>query len=120
MLKGGKQGRGLQSLLLLQIAALAVNSDTSISLVAPSVLSQTTTTISVSFPLLSMVRVIIKTLCGLGSIRHIRRGSGGEEKKKAFPRSGFARVNKCDFILSAVRESIFIIPYLIPLSSTAC
>lgn len=120
MLKGGKQGRGLQSLLLLQIAALAVNSDTSISLVAPSVLSQTTTTISVSFPLLSMVRVIIKTLCGLGSIRHIRRGSGGEEKKKAFPRSGFARVNKYDFILSAVRESIFIIPYLIPLSSTAC
>lgn len=120
MLKGGKQGRGLQSLLLLQIAALAVNSDTSISLVAPSVLSQTTITISVSFPLLSMVRVIIKTLCGLGSIRHIRRGSGGEEKKKAFPRSGFARVNKYDFILSAVRESIFIIPYLIPLSSTAC
>lgn len=88
MLKGGKQGRGLQSLLLLQIAALAVNSDTSISLVAPSVLSQTTTTISVSFPLLSMVRVIIKTLCGLGSTRHIRRGSGGEEEKKGVSKVG--------------------------------
>lgn len=88
MLKGGKQGRGLQSLLLLQTAALAVNSDTSISLVAPSVLSQTTTTISVSFPLLSMVRVIIKTLCGLGWIRHIRRGSGGEEEKKGVSKVG--------------------------------
>lgn len=71
MLKGGKQGRELQSLLLLQTAAPAVNSDTSTSLVAPLVLSQTTTTISVSFPPLSMVRVIIKILSGLGSIRHV-------------------------------------------------